>query len=478
MKSNNSLTVLAVVLTVVLAFVLVLGGCEDPTKKESGPSLPSAPKDLTSETKTETTISITWNKVTGAVKYHVYAGTSTGSLTLQGNPTTTSFVIEELTANTTYYIAVSAENNTGEGKKSAVITVTTNQSNKPAAPSGLAAGVITENSIAVSWNSVGGSSGYKVFVGTTIAGMKVQGNPTGTNFTITGLLPNTVYYIAVSTLTVSNESQQCTPINVVTKLATPSGLTAGVKTKNSIAVSWNSVKGASGYNVFAGAAVAGMTLQGSPTETSYTVTGLSANTAYYIAVSTVTGSDESDQCTPLNVVTKPAAPAGLVTGTITSNSITVTWNTVSDVSGYTVYAGTTSQNMMQQGTPTSASFIITGLTANMTYYIAVSAKNASGEGVQSSPITVATKLTAPTGLVAAQASTSSIQLSWNTVNGAVSYTVYRSSSVEGTYTNIGTTPGTSYNDTGLSVATDYYYKISVLTSENAESDLSDYVLGE
>jgi len=228
-----------------------------------------------------------------------------------------------------------------------------------------------------------------------------------------------------------------------------------------------------------------LTQRGTPTAASFTITGLTANTAYYIAVSARNNAGEGAQSNPITANTAPslpAAPSGLAAGVITENSIAVSWNSISGVSGYTVYAGTSSGNLTQRGTPATASFTITGLTANTAYYIAVSAKNSAGEGAQSSPITAttantATKLPAPTGLVVVQVSTSSIQVSWNAVSGAASYKIYRSSSAAGTYASIGTTPGTSYNDTGLTASTDYYYKISTLTNGNAEGDLSDYVLG-
>jgi len=180
---------------------------------------------------------------------------------------------------------------------------------------------------------------------------------------------------------------------------------------------------------------------------------------------------------------KPPAPSGLVAGAITENSITISWNSVNEVLGYTVYAGISSGNMTQRGTPTNTSFTITGLTANTTYYIAVSAKNASGEGVQSSPIitttaNTVTKLPAPSGLAANPiAASNTIQLSWNGVVGAASYKVYRSDSVTGTYTSIGTTLNALYNDVGITPGDNYYYKVSALTSGNVEGDISGYVAG-
>jgi len=152
--------------------------------------------------------------------------------------------------------------------------------------------------------------------------------------------------------------------------AAPSGLTAGVITENSIAVSWNSVSGASGYTVYAGISSENMTQRGTPATASFNITGLTANTVYYIAVSARNDAGEGIQSSPITATTAnnttnpslPAAPSGLAAGTITSNSIAVTWNTVSGATGYTVYAGTSSGNMTQRGTPATASFTITSLT--------------------------------------------------------------------------------------------------------------------
>jgi len=566
---NRNKNFAALILTVILSMGFVIIGCQDLTKPDTGPSLPAAPTDLTLDEMTETSISVFWTNVSNATKYHVYAGTTTESLALMGSITATSYLIEGLSPNTTYYIAVSAENKAGEGEKSAEISVTTNQIS-PQPPTGLASLIHTETSITIMWDTVSDATKYHVYAGTTAESLALMGSITATSYLIEGLSPNTTYYIAVSaengagegdkTAAISVKTNQIPPqqptglislthtetsitivwdavsgaakyhvyagttagsltlrgsptslyyvidgligdrtyyievsaeneagegeksaaITVTTnqgiKPAAPSGLTAEAVTETSIAISWNNVSGAVSYNVFTGTTPANMTNRGNPTATNFTVTGLTANTTYYIAVSARTASNESDQCTPINTVTKPTAPTGLTTGTVTSNSIAVTWTGITGVSGYTVYAGISSGNMTQQGTPTAASYTITGLTANTAYYIAVSARNASGEGSQSSPITATTKLPAPAGLIATpQSASSSIQVSWNAVSGAASYNVFRSASETGTYSSIGTTSGTSYNDTGRTVSTPYYYKVSAVTSGNTEGELSDSV---
>lgn len=66
----------------------------------------------------------------------------------------------------------------------------------------------------------------------------------------------------------------------------------------------------------------------------------------------------------------------------------------------------------------------------------------------------ATGLTAPTGLAATPVSASQIDLSWNSVSGATGYDVERDSVIVAT--NVATT---SYNDTGLTAATLYTYRV-------------------
>jgi hypothetical protein len=68
---------------------------------------------------------------------------------------------------------------------------------------------------------------------------------------------------------------------------------------------------------------------------------------------------------------------------------------------------------------------------------------------------------APTDLTATAASSTQIDLSWNTSSGASSYNVKRSSVSGGPYTTIATgVTATDYDDAGLLPVTTYYYVVS------------------
>ena len=75
------------------------------------------------------------------------------------------------------------------------------------------------------------------------------------------------------------------------------------------------------------------------------------------------------------------------------------------------------------------------------------------------------ELPAPGGLTATAVSSSSINLVWNAVDGASSYTVKRSTTSGGPYTTVASgITATTWLDSGLSAATAYYYVVSAVNT--------------
>jgi hypothetical protein len=77
---------------------------------------------------------------------------------------------------------------------------------------------------------------------------------------------------------------------------------------------------------------------------------------------------------------------------------------------------------------------------------------------------------APTGLTASAVSASQINLSWSASSGATSYSVERSPTSGGTFTQIVSgLASTSYNNTGLSASTTYYYRVKASNSSGTSA---------
>jgi hypothetical protein len=80
-----------------------------------------------------------------------------------------------------------------------------------------------------------------------------------------------------------------------------------------------------------------------------------------------------------------------------------------------------------------------------------------------------TTLSTPTNLIATTASSSQINLTWDSVGGASSYYVYGATSPSGTYTKIANVTTASYINSGLWADTNYYYKVQAVSSTSTSA---------
>jgi fibronectin type 3 domain-containing protein len=237
-----------------------------------------------------------------------------------------------------------------------------------------------------------------------------------------------------------------------------------------VTVSWTAVTGASSYNVYRSDSQTGTyTKVGASTTTSYVDTVGGVGTYYYKA-SAVNASDfESAPSTPTTVtVTPPAVPTN-VSASAADAQVTVSWTAVTGAGSYNIYRSDSQTGMYTKiGASTTASYIDTVTATGTYYYKASTVSMGDFESAPSTPITVAvTPPAAPTN-VSASAVDNQVTVSWNAVTGAKSYNVYRSDSQTGTYTKVGASTTTPYDDTVTATGT-YYYKASAVSAGGFES---------
>lgn len=248
----------------------------------------------------------------------------------------------------------------------------------------------------------------------------------------------------------------------------PSGLAASSITQSSLTLGWTASTdniGVAGYDVYRNGTKLNSSLV---TTTSYSVTGLTAATAYqfYVQAKDAAGNTSTSSNT-VNVTTPdtqaPSTPTNLAASSLTQSSLTLTWTGSTDnvaVSGYDVYLNGTKIN---SSLITATSYSVTGLNAATAYQFYVQAKDAAGNAsANSSVLSVMTPDTqapsSPTGLVYSGLTQSSLTLSWNaaTDNVAVTgYDVYRN----GTKINSSPVTSTTYSVTGLNAGTTYNFYV-------------------
>jgi uncharacterized repeat protein (TIGR02543 family) len=429
----------------------------------SATTVPSAPIVTLGAVQADS-VSLSWNAVSGAAGYYVYRATAADETYIKvGSPAGNTYTDTGLTANTAYSYKVSAYNSGGEGAQSSAVSTTT----LLAAPT-VTLGTITANSISLSWNEVSGVTGYYVYRSAAGEGPYTRiGTGSATTYTDSSLGVSATYYYKVSGYKNEVEGAQSPALSATT---VPSALsvTLGTVTASSISLLWDAASGAAGYYVYRSTTSDGTYIRiGSPETTAYIDSSRSAGTTYYYRVSAHNSGGEGEKSSVVTATTVPATPA-VTAGTVTINSIALSWNTVSGATAYTVYRSTSSDGTYSPiATQSDASYTDTGRPANTTYYYKVSASNSGGEGEMSSAVSATTLLPAPQNLAAQTVTADSVTLVWNEVNGAASYTVYRSTSSNGTYTLAGTSASAAYTDTGRTAGTDYYYKVSAGNSNGA-----------
>jgi autotransporter-associated beta strand protein len=159
----------------------------------------------------------------------------------------------------------------------------------------------------------------------------------------------------------------------------------------------------------------------------------------------------------------PVAPSGLTAAAVLQTQINLNWNAVSGASGYQVLRSTSwGGTYTQTGTPATASYSDTGLSAGAAWYYMVRATTSSGTSGNSTVATTTTLAAAPTGFTAT-AGNGQAALSWSASAGATGYNLKRSTVSGSNYvTIVNNTAATSYTDSGVTNWTTYYYVVSAL----------------
>jgi len=288
----------------VFGFALALHlGCSS----DDGGSIPNPdpPTGIVTSINSTNSITIGWGSVSGSTGYYIYRSTTTvGPYERIGSSTSTSYTDNNLSDGTTYYYRISGYNNGGEGSQSYYINATT----LPIAPTSVTATANSTTSITISWSSVKGATGYRIYRSTASSDTYEQiGTSSTTSYTNSGLTAGTTYYYKVSAYNNGGESFQSSVISATTSLVIPSSVTGMMVTANSttsITISWSSVAGATGYRIYRSTTSSGVYEQiGTSVATTYENTGLKENTAYFYKVSAYNSGGEGSQSNTISAKT-------------------------------------------------------------------------------------------------------------------------------------------------------------------------------
>lgn len=238
---------------------------------------------------------------------------------------------------------------------------------------------------------------------------------------------------------------------------------------SSIKVRWSPTDSVSGYQVYRGFSDTGtFALIATTSSLEYTNLSLTTNRRFFYKVRAFYEVDGfkiyGNFSSIVDAKPIPAASTSIEVKPVNSNTLSIIWQPVEGSDGYQLFRsfGPTGTFKLA-ATTVDASYTNSMLTLNRSYFYRVRAFKMVGTtrvvGPYSSIAGAKPIPAGPASVSAFSGGFDRINLSWTSASGASGYTIYRSTSASGTFSIVGNTTSTSFQNIGLKSGTTYYYKV-------------------
>ncbi|MBL0049489.1 MAG: fibronectin type III domain-containing protein [Bacteroidetes bacterium] len=503
--------------TLVLLFILAIAGDSSIAQNTNCP-IPSGPVTTVVST---TSATVSWTAQTANGYYRVqYRALSLSSGTwTQMYAQTNSYTISGLLCGTAYEWQVQAICATigGVANTSAFTTslvFTTLPCNTTCLPpTGLNTSAIATNSAVANWTAQSGIGVYRIQYRpvTNVITAWTQITVQGTSYTMANLICGVAYEWQVQTLcstagtggtSAYSSSTVFTTLTCPTTCPVPAGLTVSSITSTGATLSWTSASPAPAYYLiqYRPLNTVGWTSVTVQANQSYTLTGLSCNTAYEwklqsICANSGTAGGSSAFSTPLSFTTSAcptptcAVPTGLNSSAVSSTSVNLAWTAASGAIYYKIQyrpLNPANANWTQVYVTANSSYILSSLVCGTSYEwqvqsICSSASNGGSSAFSTSAtfstLACTSTCAVPSGMTTGNITSSSAVASWTAVAGVSIYNLqYRLVTNAITNWTQATVQGTTFSLANLMCGALYEWQVaSVCTNTlNGTSVISSF----
>lgn len=356
----------------------------------------------------------------------------------------------------------------------------------PAVVTGLKASSKTIDTVNLSWTKVSGAAGYYIYQYDNSQKKFVRiarTTTTANTYKISKLSAGTEYKFAVKAYKTANgqeiSSVSYPTLTVVTNPAAVTGFKVSSTSSDYVKLSWDTVKSAQGYIIYQydNAKKTWLTVERtSGSLCSYTVKNLSSSKEYKFAVKAYRIDDKevySPSYPTVTAVTNPAAVVNLKASS-TDSTVKLSWSSTKSAQGYIIYKYDNSKNIWSRIAKTNntlTSYTVNNLDAGKEYKFAVKAyRIVNNKELSSSSypkISVITKLTEVRGFKYSSTDTN-VKLSWNKLNGAQGYIIYKYNPSKNTWTRLDKTSSVSYTVKDLKSGSAYKFAVKGFKTVNGK----------
>lgn len=281
-----------------------------------------------------------------------------------------------------------------------------------------------------------------------------------------------IYSITLTVTDPTGDTDSLTiPVDVLDKPASaPSSPTSSDVRPTSIKINWNAVLHATSYTVYRDNASTGSFSYsvGTSSSTEYIDSIVEPGSQYFYTIEATNPAGASDSRSAIIEVTTPLLePNNFRSLGNTTDSVDLAWEESLNATGYIIEASKhIDGGFVEIATPTDTSFQISGLDDSSVYYFRIKSTNSLAQSAWTNPVRVNLSLippSTPTNVHFTDGTQTSLSLSWDVVDRATYYKVYRSNQESGSFAIIEENQtNVPYLDSNLEQGQQYWYKIQAV----------------
>ena len=405
-------------------------------------------------------IQITWPNNPYAVKYEVLRkaiGTET-NFSVCGETINTQFVDKKVSPGKGYTYSVRTYTNDGVSAFN-----TTGYTITCVTPAKVNSLTLQKFGVKVEWSKVNNASSYAIYrkpadggdwlkVGTVEAGMLSYVD----NSVISG-----AYYVYAVCPVISNSESAKVASDAIYFIKAPGNIVAE-NIDDGIRVKWERSLGAVSYEIYRsvnGADTTKLVKVSAVNGEEYLDTDVQFGNEYSYVIKAISDTADSLDSDVSNTLIR-IGKIGKATPGIADGGILVKWDSVSNVQNYVVFR-TSGEGWVQVATVDEAQYLDTRVTSNTTYSYAVAAIVDGSRGVVNTDEPVEILYVAPPETITFANNSASTTVTWNQVDGAIGYEVYRATDSTGEFTLVASVGGNvlKYTDSNVESGKTYMYKV-------------------
>ncbi|MFQ9892399.1 MAG: GH85 family endohexosaminidase C-terminal domain-containing protein [Emergencia sp.] len=301
------------------------------------------------------------------------------------------------------------------------------------------------------------------------ANMGNQNHYTGKTWTKTGL-SNYAFFDP----TIDEISTNYIVKGVYLALDTPT-LKAVVNDDGSFTLSWNKIPDAEKYEVYSKQSDGSYVMTKSTSDTSFTTVPATYGKKFTYRVRALNSDTTSAYSKDVSVTNIKLAAPVMKAAVNENGSFTLSWRPVTGAEKYELYSKQAdgSYKLLKTTSGTSYTTAVADYGKSFTYK--VRAVNGNIKSAYSAEVTATNNKVEKPKVTVSNSSSGKPRLTWEKVDGAVKYEIYRSGYSNGTYKKMYTTTGTSYTNTSAGAGYTYFYRVQALDKNGKVITKSDVV---